>query len=178
MSLLGPSATAIQADTGRGPTIVIYKSQRRLLYFENDILKQRFPMSLGKHPRGEKRLQGDSRTPEGEYFISSIRPRSRFHFFMGLSYPNARDAEDGLRRGVISRPEYGRIRQAIRSGSEPPWGTALGGFVGIHGEGTGYRGFVRRHHIDWTDGCVALSNEDIRTLSDLVEVGTPVLILP
>lgn len=156
----------------------MYKSERRLLFFENDILKRRFPVVLGKRPEGVKRRQGDSRTPEGEYFISSKRPRSRFRLFLGLSYPNARDAREGLRSSAISSADYEGIREAIRAGREPAWDTALGGFVGIHGEGSEYEGFVRRHHIDWTDGCIALSNEDIRDLYGLVEVGTPVIILP
>jgi murein L,D-transpeptidase YafK len=65
--------------------VVIYKSARRLLYFEGDILRRRIPITLGKRPDGEKRRRGDSRTPEGAYFISSKRPRSRFRLFLGLS---------------------------------------------------------------------------------------------
>jgi len=178
VSLFGPTFPAAREAQGRRGGIVVYKSERRLLYFENDVLKQRFPVVLGKRPEGVKRRRGDSRTPEGEYFVSSKRPRSRFRLFLGLSYPNARDAQEGLRRGAISKTAYEGIRDAFRAWREPAWDTALGGFVGIHGEGNEYRGFVRRHHIDWTDGCIALSNDDIRTLYDLVHVGTPVLILP
>ncbi len=173
-----PPAAPAQAAPGSRATVVIYKSQRRLFYFEDDILRRRFPVTLGKRPEWEKRRQGDFRTPEGAYFISSKRPRSRFLLFLGLSYPNTRDGDEGLRRGAISTEEFEAIRAATRDGREPPWGTALGGFVGIHGEGSEYRGFVRRHHIDWTDGCIALSNEDIRVLYHLVRVGTPVLIFP
>ena len=176
--LLGAAPSVAEETSGRRPLILVYKSQRRLLYFENDVLKRRFPVSLGRRSAGEKRRQGDFRTPEGEYFISSKHPRSRFRLFLGLSYPNAHDAGEGLRRKLISRREYEGIRGAIREGREPSWGTALGGTVGIHGEGSKYRGFVRKHHINWTDGCIALSDEDIRALYDLVEVGTPVLIFP
>ena len=168
----------VQAETSRHPTLVIFKAKRRLLYFENDILKRRFPITLGTRPLGDKDRAGDRRTPEGEYYVTSKKPSSRFRRFLGISYPNIEDARRGLDRRLISEDDFARIRRAIATGQSPPWGTPLGGYVGIHGEGGAYRGFTKRHHLNWTDGCIALSDEDIETLYHLVDVGTPVLIFP
>ncbi len=179
-TLLGVTAALLplpdsRAEPAQRPTLVIFKSKHRLLYFENDILKRRFPITLGTRPLGEKERAGDRRTPEGEYYISSKKPISRFRRFLGLSYPNIEDARRGLERRLIGSGDFVRIRRAIEAGRQPPWGTPLGGYVGIHGEGE-YRGFTKRHHLNWTDGCIALSDEDIETLYRLVDVGTPVLI--
>jgi hypothetical protein len=85
-----------------------------------------------------------------------------------LSYPNEEDAARGLKEGLITRSEYDEILQAVQSKKMPPQYTKLGGLIYIHGHGT-----VR----DWTWGCVALENDDIKELFDVVEVGTPVTIV-
>jgi murein L,D-transpeptidase YafK len=168
-----------EAVTGRAarPTIIIYKSKRRLLYFENDILKRRFSVVLGKEPRGQKVRRGDLRTPEGEYYVTSKKSKSRFHRFLGLSYPNIEDAERGMLKRLITRRDFERIKRAIRSGRQPPWSTPLGGYIGIHGEGE-YRDFTGRYRINWTEGCISVSDRDMDVLYRLVEIGTPVLIFP
>jgi murein L,D-transpeptidase YafK len=94
-------------------------------------------------------------------------PKSQYYLSLGLSYPNIQDAERGLREGLISREQYDRIAEAIREGRRPPWHTPLGGEIFIHGDGS---------KKDWTLGCIALHNNDIRELYDVVPVGTPVLI--
>jgi murein L,D-transpeptidase YafK len=180
--LLSPAAPrggggADAAVGPRRPTIVVYKAERQLLYFENDILKRRFPIVLGRKPQGKKERRGDHRTPEGEYYVTSKTSRSRFFRFLGLSYPNIEDAQRGLLSHLIDRGQYLRIKEAINHGDTPPWGTALGGYIGIHGEGE-YSGFTRRHRIDWTEGCISISDDDMRTLYGSVGVGTPVLIFP
>lgn len=165
------------AATPKRPTIIVYKAKRRLLYFENDILKRRFPVVLGRKPEGRKTRLGDHRTPEGEYYITHKSTASRFYRFLGLSYPNIEDARRGLRRKIISQSEFLRIKSAIDGRRRPPSGTSLGGMIGIHGEGE-YRDFTRRHRINWTEGCISVSDEDMRVLYDSIDVGTPVLIFP
>ena len=183
LTIAHPAASPIQgagevlAAAPSRPTIVIYKAKRRLHYFENDILKKRFSVVLGKRPRGAKQRRGDLKTPEGAYYVTSKNTRSRFHRFLGLSYPNIRDADRGLVSHILSRNQYDQIKKAIHGGRQPPWGTPMGGYVGIHGEGK-YRDFTKRHRINWTDGCISLSDSDVKVLFDLVSIGTPVLIFP
>ncbi len=181
LSFSSPSRVSAEGEVlaaaHRRPTIVVYKARRQLLYFENDILKRRFPMVLGKKPKGTKERQGDNRTPEGEYYVTNKATQSRFLRFLGLSYPNLDDARRGLVSRIIDRGQYERIKEAINGGAKPPWGTGLGGYIGIHGEGE-YRGFTGRHRINWTEGCISVSDENIRILYDSVDVGTPVLIFP
>ncbi len=119
---------------------------------------------------GAKKREGDGRTPEGAYLVSSKNPRSKFHLALGLSYPNAEDAVRGLRAEVIDLTAFDRI---IASPGRPPWDTKLGGFVMIHGqpnEGARYG--------DWTAGCVALPDPHMEMLYTLARIGDEVIILP
>ncbi len=179
-----PSARAAGKDAGEAaaavlkrPTIIVYKSKRHLFYFENDVLKREYPIVLGKKPEGRKLRQGDYRTPEGEYYITHKSTVSRFYRFMGLSYPNIEDARRGLARKLIGQAEFLKIKMAINHHQRPPSGTRLGGMIGIHGEGE-YRDFTRRHRINWTEGCISVSDEDMKILYEKIDVGTPVVILP
>jgi murein L,D-transpeptidase YafK len=100
----------------------------------------------------------------------TTRALSTSHWeLLGISYPNAEDAERGLRDGLVSRAQHDAIVKAIKGKAPPPQHTALGGDIYIHGNGASS---------DWTWGCVALENEDIRELFDAVPVGTPVTIKP
>jgi hypothetical protein len=86
-----------------------------------------------------------------------------------LNYPNAKDAAQGLERGLISRAQYQAIVAAADRFESPPMGTALGGAIAIHGQGSGRRRA-------WTRGCVALRDIHMDALWDIIQVGTPVLI--
>jgi murein L,D-transpeptidase YafK len=124
---------------------------------------------LGLNPVDDKKRQGDRATPEGDFYIFTKNDRSAYFLSLGLSYPNIEDAERGLRDGLISRVQHDAIVNAIKRKAKPPQNTALGGDVYIHGNGASS---------DWTWGCVALENEDMRELFDAVNVGTPVAIKP
>jgi hypothetical protein len=86
-----------------------------------------------------------------------------------LNYPNAEDAERGFKDNLITEKEYKQILQAEKSVSAPPMNTRLGGYIELHGDGTGERQ-------NWTQGCVAIQNVQMDRLWDLVVVGTPVMI--
>jgi lipoate-protein ligase B len=86
-----------------------------------------------------------------------------------LSYPNAEDAERGLRDKLITPGESQQIRAAIETKECPPWKTALGGEVGLHGPCP---------NVTWTHGCIAMSVEQIERLYDLLELGDEVTIAP
>ena len=173
----GKDAGEAAAAVPKRPTIIVYKSKRHLLYFENDVMKREYPIVLGKKPKGHKLRQGDYRTPEGEYYITHKSMASRFYRFMGLSYPNIEDARRGLARKLLDQAEFLKIKIAINRRQRPPSGTRLGGLIGIHGEGE-YRDFTKRHRINWTEGCISVSDEDMKILYEKIDVGTPVVILP
>ena len=151
------------------PRVVVEKRARRLrLYAGGELVRVR-RVVLGFAPEGDKERQGDGRTPEGEFYVCMKNERSKFYLSLGLSYPNEEDAERGLSAGLITRAQHKAIVGAVRSGRCPPWNTALGGEIFIHGGGTAS---------DWTWGCVALENEEVKELFDSVPAGTPVRIEP
>lgn len=151
------------------PKLVVSKSARRLELYSGGRVVREYRVVLGGDPVSDKERQGDSRTPEGEFYVCVRNERSQFYRSLGLSYPNREDAERGLRDRLITRSEYDRILRAISRKRTPPWDTALGGEIFIHGGGTSN---------DWTRGCVALDNPDMQELFDSVPLGTPVRITP
>jgi hypothetical protein len=149
------------------PRVVVEKGARRLrLYAGGELVRVR-RVALGFEPTGDKVKQGDGRTPEGDYQVCMKNERSSFYLSLGLTYPNAEDAERGLRDGLITRAQHKGITRALAAGRCPPWNTALGGEIFIHGGGTAR---------DWTFGCVALENPEIKELFDTLPKGTPVII--
>ena len=151
------------------PKIVIYKSARTLYVYDGETLCAKIEIALGFSPEGHKQKEGDGKTPEGMYYICMRNGKSKFYLSLGLSYPNMEDAEAGLDAGLISQSEYDSIEKAISKGSRPPWDTALGGEIMIHGFGTSS---------DWTAGCIATDNGDMDYLWQNCPKGTPVEILP
>lgn len=150
------------------PRVLVEKGARRLrLYAGGELVRVR-RVALGFEPAGDKVKQGDGRTPEGEFQVCMKNERSNFYLSLGLTYPNAEDAERGVRDGLITRAQHKGITQALAAGRCPPWNTALGGEIFIHGGGTGR---------DWTFGCVALENPEIKELFDTLPKGTPVSIV-
>lgn len=151
------------------PRVVVEKGARRLrLYAGGELVRVRH-VALGFTPEGDKVRQGDGRTPEGEYKVCMKNPKSNFYLSLGLTYPNAEDAARGLRDGLITQAQHKSITRALDAGRCPPWNTTLGGEIFIHGGGTSR---------DWTFGCVALENPEIKELFDTLPAGTPVRILP
>jgi len=149
--------------------IVIFKEQRLLQLFSGDDLVREYHIGLGFEPVADKRREGDGATPEGSYRICIKNPQSQFYLSLGLDYPNLSDAVVGRQEGVISPSEENAIAEAIQHQHCPPWNTALGGEIFIHGRGSSS---------DWTLGCVALDDEDMQELYDAVNVGTNVEIQP
>lgn len=149
------------------PRIVVSKSQRRLMLYSDNKLVRVYRVGLGTDPVNDKIKEGDRRTPEGEFYVFVKNERSAYYLSLGLSYPNAEDAERGLRDGLITRAQYNSIVDAIRRKVAPPQNTPLGGLIYIHGNGS---------QSDWTWGCVALDDPNIRELFDAVPLKTPVVI--
>lgn len=154
-------------------SLLIKKAERKLYVYRTEQgqskLLKTYAIALGFTPAGHKQRQGDGATPEGDYYLTHKNAKSKFYLSLGVSYPNTRDAATGLQAGLISKTEHDAIVSAIRSQGKPPQNTRLGGDIFIHGGGVGD---------DWTHGCVALTNENIKELFDLLPVKTRVKIVP
>jgi len=156
-------------DPSHQMRIEIFKAQRRVEFHDGSGRVRAFGAALGFAPTGSKQVEGDGATPEGEYFVCVKNPKSAYFLSLGVSYPGPRDADRGLAQGLISEAEHAEILRASEQRRAPPWKTALGGEIFIHGNGS---------QSDWTAGCVALDDPDMAELYKLVEVGTPVVIRP
>lgn len=151
------------------PKLVVKKKERKLYLYDNEKLIKTYDVALGFAPEGDKEREGDGKTPEGEFYVFTKNPKSQFYLSLGLSYPNIAAAERGLKDKLITRAEYNAIIKAIKEKKMPPQKTALGGEIYIHGGGTGN---------DWTWGCTALENAEIKELFDALPVGTKVVVEP
>ena len=145
--------------------ILIEKGKRRLtLTDDGGRTALCCPVALGSCPVGAKEREGDGKTPEGAYFVC-LKKQGKYGPSLGISYPNVGDALCG----DLPPETVEVIRQRAERGERPPWGTALGGEIYIHGGGADR---------DWTAGCIALSDENAKTLYDLVPPGTEIRIVP
>lgn len=137
-------------------SLVVYKSKHRLLVYSGTKLIKTYPISIGKNPIGDKEFEGDKKTPEGNYTINSKNPNSGWHKNLGISYPNPAD-----------------IEQARSLGKAP------GGDIKIHALRNGF-GFIGKLHrsFDWTNGCIAVTDEEIDELYDAVKLGASIEIRP
>ncbi len=136
--------------------IVVHKRERTMELIHAGQVIETYKIALGGEPIGPKTRQGDHRTPEGMYVIDSRNLHSQFHRSLHISYQNAADKQRARRLGV------------------PP-----GGEIYIHGLPNGY-GFIGAAHRarDWTDGCIAVTDQEIEQIWKLVNNGTPVEIRP
>jgi murein L,D-transpeptidase YafK len=135
--------------------ILIMKSDHTMKLFNNGQLIKTYKVALGD-PKGPKVQAGDKKTPEGTYFVDAKNPHSLFHRALHLSYPNAADRERARKLGVHP-----------------------GGDIEIHGLPAQYAWMGAAHRsLDWTTGCIAVTNPEIDEVWDSVAVGTPVEIRP
>lgn len=153
------------------------KSDGIVYAYRGTELVDRIPADFGNNTFADKQQRGDRlnpdhwRTPEGVFFVARKNPRSQFYKAFVLNYPTPEDAERGLRQGLISQSQRDAIVRAAERFEAPPMYTPLGGWIEIHGRGTG-------SGVNWTQGCVAIEDDVMDALWNWVEVGTPVLIEP
>ncbi|MCY1413177.1 L,D-transpeptidase catalytic domain [compost metagenome] len=136
--------------------ILVIKSARQLQLISAGKPLKTYRISLGKRPTGPKMFEGDKRTPEGLYWIDWRKVSDRFNLAMHISYPNISDAA-----------------RARREGFEP------GGMIMIHGTPIDdeYPEEIF-HTLDWTEGCIAMTNADMREVWNLVQDNTMIEIRP
>lgn len=155
--------------------ILVDDKQATLQVYQGDrVIEHFYPISLGQRGAAPMRLRGDKKTPTGEFRINRINSESRFHIFLGLNYPTPWHVLDALEAGVMSEQESEEYYAYLRRYGRPPQDTVLGGDIGIHGLGRGDPSIHERYH--WTEGCVAVTNEQIERLAGLVGIGTRVVI--
>jgi murein L,D-transpeptidase YafK len=153
----------VRVDTTAG-TLAVMRGDEVVRMFDD--------IAIGRYGATDAKQRGDNRTPLGYFTIGWISAQSRYHRFLGLNYPDLETASRAFFKGLISKEEWLEIRRASKAGRRPPQNTALGGLIGIHGVGEGDLAVHREYN--WTNGCVALTNEEIDQLLEWVEVGTPV----
>lgn len=161
---------------GRLPWILVDTQALTLtvLSAENHVLARFQNISIGAGGAAEIHRGGDETTPRGIFRIAWIDRHSRYGTFYGIDYPSEDIARRAYAEGTISRAELDAIIEALQQHRVPPQNTPLGGRLGIHGIG---RGDARIHAaFNWTNGCVALTNPQIRKLSRWVRIGTRVVI--
>ena len=136
--------------------VVVRKSDRALDLYRGAELIRTYSVSLGRTPSGPKQQAGDGRTPEGTYRLDYRKADSSFHRALHISYPAPADVASAKARGVDA-----------------------GGLVMVHGM-KNHLGWIGRAHraVDWTDGCVAVTDQEIEEIWRVVPDGTPITIQP
>jgi len=146
----------IRTNNSQIDYVVVQKQDGLISLWKDGRIVRTFSiMAMGANPVGHKVFEGDERTPEGQYFINEKHVSQNFKKFLSISYPNDMDRKNAKRFGV-----------------------SPGGQVGLHGDRGGMSGFWQRFDKNWTDGCIALRNDDIEDVYAMVDVGTPILIKP
>jgi len=136
--------------------IIVEKANHRMFVYANGQLIKKYKISIGRNPKGDKKYEGDNKTPEGLYFIDDKNENSDYHKNLSISYPNEQD-----------------IVEAKKIGKSP------GGQIKIHGIRNGL-GLIGKLHLifDWTAGCIAVTNKEIDELFEIIPIGIPIEIKP
>ncbi len=156
MCLFCTSAFAQKMDIPQGNRIVVEKSRHLMHVYYNQESIVTFRIALGREPVGQKNCAGDKRTPEGIYSITEHKKDSGFYRALRISYPSEKD-----------------IARAKSKGCSP------GGNIMIHGLQNGFSWVGRTHRtVDWTNGCIAITNNEMDILYNMVKDGATVEIKP
>jgi murein L,D-transpeptidase YafK len=155
-ALLAFASVAHAAKAPHVDLVKVDKSSRELALLSQGKVVATFDIVLGGNPVGHKQREGDKRTPEGRYVLDFKKRDSAYFRAIHISYPNHADRQRARRAGV-----------------------SPGGAIMIHGQpnGLGWLSSASQRY-DWTDGCIALSNEDMQRVWDLVQVPTSIEISP
>ena len=127
--------------------LVVWKKKRILALYRNSKIIKAYRIRLGSSPRGQKEKEGDGKTPEGRYYITHKNPNSNFYLSLGINFPNQLDKKRALKKG-------------LNPGSD----------IFIHG--LGKKNVFLHYLFDWTEGCIAVTNNEIEEIYNLVEPGT------
>ena len=146
-----PAQAAMKADQ-----VIVNKAERQLLLMSKGQVFKKFKVALGGNPVGRKWREGDQRTPEGRYLLDTKKSDSGYYKAIHVSYPNSAD----------------RLRARLG-------GFSPGGAIMIHGQKNGFDWLtLTAQNLDWTQGCIAVKNEEMEEIWAAVDAGTPILINP
>jgi tetratricopeptide (TPR) repeat protein len=146
----------LSTQKGSVDKILVEKKDRRLMLISKGEVLKTYKIALGGNPNGPKERQGDNKTPEGTYFIDSRNKDSRYHLSLHISYPNERDKKRAKELGV-----------------------SPGGNIMIHGIKNGFSWVGDSHtEVDWTKGCIAVTDDEIEEIAKVALNGTIVEIRP
>ncbi len=136
--------------------VLVNKSEQKMYLISEGKRVKEYHVVFGGNPKGHKQQEGDQRTPEGKYILDYKKSDSAFHKAIHISYPNTTDKARAKKKGVNP-----------------------GGLIMIHGQknGLGWLSWVSQS-FNWTDGCIAVTNEEMDEIWSLVKVGTPIEIQP
>ena len=152
VSVIGACATKFRSYDGPEVTrVLVYKERHRMYLMHGDKVLKQYHIELGFTPTGDKQVERDGKTPEGNYLIDRRNPNSAFYLSIGISYPNAAD-----------------VAQARALGQSP------GGDIFIHGG----RRPGDPEGADWTAGCISVSNRQMEDIYAMVKNGTLISIYP
>nr|WP_295900082.1 L,D-transpeptidase family protein [uncultured Bdellovibrio sp.] len=143
-------------DKKKVDRILVSKDRKDLYLIQDDVVLKTYKVAFGLQPNGHKQFEGDQKTPEGIYYIDSKNPQSAYYLSLHVSYPNKADTE------------YARSK-----------GKSPGGNIMVHGfpnpDRPDFLRFVQGFHpYNWTAGCMAVTNEEIREIYSVVDVGTTI----
>jgi murein L,D-transpeptidase YafK len=136
--------------------ILIIKHQRLMFLRNGETVIKTYAIALGKNPIGPKEFEGDHKTPEGKYLINDKNEKSEFYKNLGVSYPNQNDIDQAQN---LQKP--------------------VGGLIKIHGFKNDFMGDqTEGKKTDWTAGCIAVTNQEMDEIFEMVEIGTEIIIEP
>src|SRR5689334_8954359 len=145
-----------QSKTVKVDRVLVEKSKRMMTLFGGDAVVKTYQVALGGDPIGPKQREGDHKTPEGFYTIDSRNAHSKFHLALHVSYPSEADRKRARKLGV-----------------------SPGGAIMIHGLPDAFASLGALHRkTDWTNGCIAVTNEEIEEIWRLIKIDTPIEIRP
>lgn len=140
----------------KATSVLVLKHARKLYLMNGEAALYSFPVALGRHPDGTKLEEGDKRTPEGRYLLDRRNPDSQYYRSIHISYPNEAD-----------------LARARENGFTP------GGQIMIHGLPNGLADIGEKHTAtDWTDGCIAVTDQQMDIIWRMVDDNTPIEIRP
>lgn len=155
-SISGPPSAPPVSENQTADKVEVFKAKRLMILYQDDKIIRQYRVALGDQPVGPKRFQGDEKTPEGLYYLDYRNPQSRYHLSIHISYPSDKDQQYA-----------GQFNQSP------------GGDIFIHGLPHKYSFWGKLHRLhDWTDGCIAVTNEEIEEIWKLCPDGIPIMIYP
>ena len=150
-SLAGCASKFRHYDGPKVTHVTVHKGARTMDLHHGDKVLKSYKVGLGFAPEGDKKEEGDGKTPEGSYYVNRRNPNSKFHLSLGINYPNEQDFAEAKARGV-------------NPGSD----------IFIHGQGPWNFWRAIRRRADWTWGCIAVTNSEMEEVYAMVRNGTPV----